>query len=533
MKGFATGLLLFAASTAFAQAPDPRDSVILESKFLMPGADAGSSSDTSAYLYVRVWITNKDTLANFTLPVEIRSISNGGFAVLGYPRNFNGTVSRWTSTLGNNLTFSSFANSASPDSALWAGFWDPNDTTTAEPPNATRKVFWELKFDTAKTLSNPGEVQIDSAVVFDNRVGFVDISGSSIRINFLKSMLTISFEGCQVINCGAAGGNVLYGRNYSFHFNSSLNPVRWSIRVGPGTIDSLTGIYSFSGRCQPGAIPVTVRSTASDGSDYGCDCQFTINVIDNAPSCSPAQETVTVSHEQMANNQVNASDPDAGDSLLFSKLSGPGAVNASGAWSYPTGCSDVGTSPQTVRVKTADAFGSCNPGPLADTCEFQLVVTNAAPGITNCPEDVLPIDTGQTFSLQLSASDADPADAGSLLFFLVSAPAGFSVSSSGFVQWTPTGTQWGLKSATVQVRDMCGASTNCQINFAVSLQKGDLNADGQLTPADLVHIFHCIYLATPPPAGRSACDLNCSGGATPADAILLLNTVYLGAAFPC
>ncbi len=80
---------------------------------------------------------------------------------------------------------------------------------------------------------------------------------------------------------------------------------------------------------------------------------------------------------------------------------------------------------------------------------------------------------------------------------------------------------------------MCGASTNCQIDFAVSLKKGDLNADGQLTPVDLIHIFNCIYLANPPPAGSSACDLNCSGQATPADAILLLNAVYLGAAFPC
>ena len=529
MRGLLAGFLLLSATTVLAQAPDVRDSVIIESKTVAPGAHPGGASDTAAYLRVRVWITNKDTLANFTLPVEIRTLSGGAFAVLGYPRTFNGTITRLSSTLGNSLTFSPFLNNASPDSAIWSAFWDPNDTTTAEPPNSSRKAFWELKFDTVR--ANLGQVQVDSAVIFDNRVHFVSIGGNSAEVNFTKSIVTVDIFGCgNPTNCGGAGSNVLFGRSYAFDFNAD-SPGRWSVTVGPGTIDSLTGVYTFSGQCPLGAIPVNVRWTSNSG--FHCDCSFTLNIIDNPPSCAPAQSTVTVSHGETATNQFGGSDPDAGDLLSFSKLNGPGTVGSNGAWSYQTGCGDVGFSPQFVSARVRDGFGSCQPGPLYNDCQFGLVVTNAAPTITNCPTDVVKADTGMAYSLQLNGADIDPADAGNLSWFLVNGPAGLTVSSSGLVQWTPSGSQWGLRSATVQIRDLCGATSNCQINFAVSVRKGDMNADGSLTPADLIHILNCIFQMTPPPVGTAACDLNCSGSNTQSDAVLLLNAVFLGSAFPC
>ncbi len=241
MKALAAGLLLLTASTAFAQ-PDPRDSVIIESKTASPGAHPGGASDTAAYLYLRVWITNKDTLANFTLPVEIRSQTGGAFAVLGRPRNFNGTASRLTTTLGSNLTFSSLANGASPDTALWAGFSDPGDIGTAEPPNAIRKAFWELKFDSVS--ANTGWVRIDSAVIFDNRVQFVNLGGQSAGVNFIRGIVAVG-EPC-LLNCPAAPFSVLFGRPFNFNFSCEGAPFKWAVVSGPGTIDSTTGAYSFS-----------------------------------------------------------------------------------------------------------------------------------------------------------------------------------------------------------------------------------------------------------------------------------------------
>jgi hypothetical protein len=66
MKRFAVGLTLglgyclFAALSSSAQTPDPRDSVIIESKTVYPG-------NGPAAAYVKVYITNKDTLAGYTL----------------------------------------------------------------------------------------------------------------------------------------------------------------------------------------------------------------------------------------------------------------------------------------------------------------------------------------------------------------------------------------------------------------------------------------------------------------------------------
>ncbi|MGH8005283.1 MAG: Ig-like domain-containing protein [Limisphaerales bacterium] len=519
MKGLVAGVLLLIPPAAFAQAPDGRDSVIIESKTVEPG-NTGSPAFT-----LKVYITNKDTLANLTLPVEIRTGNGAAFVLLNTPRTFNGTINRLTSTLGNSFVFSPFINDASQDSAVWSGFWDPNDTSTAEPPNSTRKAIWEIKF--SHSSDSMGMVQMDSATIFDNKLQFVSVNGEAVNANFAVGTIFI-FENI-TCNCPTTDLETLFGRGVTYDFDCSRAGT-WHIIVGPGTIDQSTGVYQFSPYCFPQEIPVIVRLFHELGS---VDCSFTIKVTDNPPVCSPAQNVITISHGQTAANQINASDPDGGGGFVFSKLSGPGGVNSSGGWSYPTGCADVTASPQTVRIKTADAFGSCNPGPMADTCEFQLVVTNAAPTVTNCPADVLPADTGAAYSLQLTAADADPADAGNLSFFLVSAPAGFTVSSSGLVQWTPSGSQWGLKSATVQVRDLCGAFSNCQINFAVSIRKGDMNADGSLTPADLIHILNCIFQLIPPPVGSWACDLNCSGNASQADAILLLNAVFLLQPFPC
>lgn len=522
MKGLVAGLILLGTASAFAQTPDPHDSVIIESKLISPNLNGNP-----AFL-LAVYITNKDTLANLTLPLELKTTSGTAFILLNSPRTFAGTINRLTSTLGNNPVCSPFVNDASPDSAVWSGFWDPTDTTTAEPPNSSRKAFWEIKFK--HSSDSLGTVKVDSADIFANRVGFVGLGGNSIGVNFVRGFVNVNQQGPCSPNCALAGGNVLYGRPYSFTFWNWRSGT-WSMVSGPGVIDPITGTYSFSGQCALGAVPVVVRHIDVVGDT--CDCAFGLYIVDNAPTSSPAQNTITVSHGQTASNRINASDWDAGDGFIFSKLDGPGYVDSTGVWKYPTTCADVGLSPQTVQIQTSDAYRSCRPGPLSSTCSFQLVVTNAAPAITNCPSVTIPIDTGSTFSFQVAATDPDPADSGHLSYLLVSAPAGLSLSSAGLVQWKPSGSQWGLRSATIQVRDGCGAFANCQFNFAVSISKGDMNGDGRLSPADLVYLFNCIFLGTPPPVGSGSCDLNCDGASSAVDGVLLLYAVFFGSPFPC
>lgn len=188
-------LLLASVSTAFA-APDPRDSIILESKIVIPGRHLGSSGDTSSYLYVGVWITNKDTIVGMNTSLEIRSTSGGAFIILARPRSFNGTLDRPTNSFGGPVaqSFAPLANSQSPDSARWFGAFDPLDENTKEPPNATRKLFWQIKFDTV--LANLGTVEIDSIKLFtSSTVNFFGPNSQQIEVNFVKSILTVALKG--------------------------------------------------------------------------------------------------------------------------------------------------------------------------------------------------------------------------------------------------------------------------------------------------------------------------------------------------
>ncbi len=187
------GFLFFFGEVAvlFAQ-PDPRDSIIIESKTVSPGVGSPAA-------LVRVSITNKDSLANVTLVLAERSLSGGAYMSLGWPRNYSGIIHPLTSTLqGNdNVTVTSRYNGVSPDTLIVGMFRDmANMPATVEPPNTVRKPFVELKFDTV--WANAGMVEIDSAVV---RTGvsvlvnqFVNQSTVpyDIPVNFLKGVITVT-----------------------------------------------------------------------------------------------------------------------------------------------------------------------------------------------------------------------------------------------------------------------------------------------------------------------------------------------------
>jgi hypothetical protein len=178
---------LYGFSLAHSQ-PDSRDSVIIESKTVKPGAGTPT-------VYVRVFFTNKDTLAAFSLPLLESSTTGGAYLILSRPRTYSGVVHPLTTTLqyyqpfnGNNY------NDASPDTiGIW-GIWDPtNKTGTGEPPNLTRKAFLEIKFDTIR--SNNGTVELDSTRIRDNVISFFTQSGSQptvpVPVNFVKGTITV------------------------------------------------------------------------------------------------------------------------------------------------------------------------------------------------------------------------------------------------------------------------------------------------------------------------------------------------------
>ncbi|MCI0597379.1 MAG: hypothetical protein L0Z48_12705, partial [candidate division Zixibacteria bacterium] len=61
----------------------------------------------------------------------------------------------------------------------------------------------------------------------------------------------------------------------------------------------------------------------------------------------------------------------------------------------------------------------------------------------------------------------------------------------------------------------------------LTASKGDINADGGLTPADVVVMLGCVLAGTEY-CSRCQADLNCDSALSPADVVQELNYVFLG-----
>lgn len=452
------GLLLVLPGMAWGA-----NSIILESKTLAPNLNG-----TPAFT-VKVSITNDDSLSFLTLVLAEQNSAGTAYALLNSPRTYAGTINNLT----NSLKFFSAINAVSyndnsPDSVLWAAGFDPTDRdNTLEPPNASPKAVWEIKFKhTSDSLGQVTLRAVNGTIAGQSNTFTDQVPTDHKNIPVTPGILTI-VETCNFSNCPPPNTNVLYGRPFSYDFNNDKEGTgTYSVAVGPGSIDPNTGVYSFAGQCPLGDIPVDVHFTSRLGAQ--CDCQFVLHIIDNAPSCTPASPTVSVSHGSAAANHINTSDPDAGDNVSVAQTSGPGTTTPGGDWSYQTSCADVGASPQTVQEQVVDGFGNCQPGPLSATCQFQLVVTNAPPSIT-CPPNAQ-VQAGSAYNACPVASDPDAADNGNLNFSGNAVPpiTGFAVNpSTGCVSAAPTVADAGPHTITLVATDLCGAQSRCTYTLTV------------------------------------------------------------------
>ncbi|HLG94433.1 MAG TPA: hypothetical protein VI546_06315 [candidate division Zixibacteria bacterium] len=188
------------------------------------------------------------------------------------------------------------------------------------------------------------------------------------------------------------------------------------------------------------------------------------------------------------------------------------------------GCFDVGV--DTVFILAAD---NATPS-LADTVavEITVVENNCAPLASVSAPDTIFINQCQPASFLITSFDPEVGP-GPISLFGAAAHPFASVTDSGNGKGSlnllaPTTLSPGLYGAPVFASD--GSDSSGVAVWVRVFQKGDLNQDGVLAPADVVLLLNCVFLGASPPAGAGTCDMD-GGGPSTSDVVVLLNATFL------
>jgi hypothetical protein len=223
------------------------------------------------------------------------------------------------------------------------------------------------------------------------------------------------------------------------------------------TVQPASGAISWTPTAgQLGSQPVTVR--VSDPGGLAATQTFAIvvaspNVAPRITSTPVVAATVGAAYAY----DVEASDGN-GDALTYSLAQAPAGMSihaTSGliAWTPTAGQSGS----HGVSVRVAD------PGGLAATQTFTVVVPNAPPVITSTA--VTTAGVGATYSYDVDATDLN---ADTLAYSLVQAPAGMTINAgSGLIRWVPLSGQVGSYPITVRAADPGGLAATQSFTLVV------------------------------------------------------------------
>ena len=229
-----------------------------------------------------------------------------------------------------------------------------------------------------------------------------------------------------------------------------------TIPVDTNVIVSPIGTYSGGQVCftadTAGHYVITVQAISSCGSD---DCQIIVDVtMNSAPVAvdpSPVDTFLCVSGQIC--HQFEASDVDGG-TLVWSKLSGDGTINASGYWCFNV--SATGT--KTITARVTDPCGA------ADTVTMTYNVTmNTAPVVTFGDDFSAFLCQGDSYCVGYSLADADN---NIVLEALVNGPGTIDTLNNQVCFTPPSG---GVYQFIVRATDACGAFDQDTINITINM----------------------------------------------------------------
>jgi hypothetical protein len=252
------------------------------------------------------------------------------------------------------------------------------------------------------------------------------------------------------------------------------DPMTFSKVSGPAWL-SVAPNGALSGTPANGDVGLnafTVQVDATGGSDTAV-LNITVDNVNDAPTFVADPINKPDANENVAYSDTiagSATDMDAGDTLTYSKVSGPAwlSIAANGALSGTPGAGDVGANGFTVKVEDA-ALAS-------DTATLNITViaapVNQPPAFTVDPFSKANAAENSAYSASI-AGDASEPEADPMTFSKVSGPAWLSVAANGSLSGTPGASDVGLNAFTVQV-DATGGSDTAILNITVDAVAGPL-----------------------------------------------------------
>jgi len=205
----------------------------------------------------------------------------------------------------------------------------------------------------------------------------------------------------------------------------------------------------------------------SDGTDTDtATLEITVDNVNDAPTFTANPINKPNATENAAYSDTlagSATDVDVGDTLTYSKVSGPAwlSVAANGALSGTPGAGDVGANVFTVKVEDTSL--------ASDTATLNITVdtapVNQAPAFTANPFSKANGEENVAYSGSIATDASDP-ESDPMTFSKVSGPAWLSVASDGTLSGTPGAGDVGLNAFTVQV-DATGGSDTATLNITV------------------------------------------------------------------
>ena len=256
------------------------------------------------------------------------------------------------------------------------------------------------------------------------------------------------------------------------------NTLSFSLTISPAgmTINSTTGLIDWTPTAL-GDYDVTVEVSDNGSPVESITQSFTIQVEEDqeptshTPTITSTPDTTATINQTYSYN-VDATDPDIGDTLTYSLTTSPPGMTIK-SWNGIINWTPTALGDYDVTVEVSDGY-------LVDTQSFIIHVseesgpTNQAPNIISTP--ITSATVGEAYTYNVNATDPN---GDTLTYSLTIELTGMTINSTtGLINWTPTST--GDYDVTVKVSD--GYLIDTQ-SFIITVGDGEVTPRLKLTPS--------------------------------------------------